>query len=114
MSTAPRPSPRPNAGRPPWLAIALSVAVALAIAVFAVPPLLVPLLAARIRARAAERGIVASWDRLAVDWPLRVRLSRLALRRVTEATAFATVDHARAELAPRLGTPRVTFLELGA
>jgi len=79
-----------------------------------VPLLLTPWLGGRVHAFARARGLEASWDRLAFQWPATVSLHGIALRRSATGALVFHADRAEAALAPRLGSlkPRVARLEL--
>ena len=76
------------------------------------PPLLVPILADRIRHEAAARGLDAHWQRLSFAWPLHVALDGLTVRR--DGRDLVQAGHVRVALGPRgfSWRPHVTHLEL--
>src|SRR5215471_16718062 len=93
-----------------WTLIAAAL---LLVAAIVVPLLITPWLGGRVQAFARARGLQASWNRLAFQWPATVVLRGISLRR-GEASVFSA-DRAEAALAPRWGSvkPRVARLVLG-
>src|SRR5215472_1765658 len=95
-----------------WLAIAAAILLLLAIVV---PFLITPWLGGRVHAFARARGLEASWNRLAFQWPATVVLRGISLRHASDGVVVFSADRAEASLAPRSGSfkPRVTKLVLG-
>src|SRR5690349_18421801 len=97
----------------------LAAAALLLAAAIVVPLLVTPWLGGRVHAFARSRGLEASWQRLAFQWPATVGLRGLSLHHAgapgaPDVTVFSA-DRAEADLAPRLGSlrPRVARLVLG-
>ncbi|NOT35233.1 MAG: transglycosylase domain-containing protein [Candidatus Eisenbacteria bacterium] len=83
-----------------WLRLALALVTLVAIAAALLPFVLRPLVAARIRARAAAAGYDASWSRLELSWPPRLSLSNLTLLRRDTRDTTLTARSIRLALAP--------------
>src|SRR5580765_1428875 len=94
-----------------WTLVA--AALLLLVAIF-VPLLVTPWLGGRVHAFARARGLDASWNRLAFQWPATVVLRGILLRHGTDGAPVFSADRAEASLAPRLGSlrPRVARLVL--
>jgi len=90
-----------------------AAALLLLVAIF-VPLLVTPWLGGRVHAFARARGLDASWNRLAFQWPATVVLRGISLRHGTDGAPVFSADRAEASLAPRLGSlrPRVARLVL--
>jgi hypothetical protein len=99
---------------PRALRIVLIAAGLLLLVAIVVPLLVTPWLGGRVHAFARARGLEASWDRLAFQWPATVTLHGIALRRAGSDALVFHADRAEAALAPRLGSlkPRIARLEL--
>ena len=99
-----------------WTLIAAAL---LLVAAIVVPLLVTPWLGARVQAFARARGLEASWNRLAFQWPATVVLRGISLRHggapAEGGVTVFSADRAEASLAPRLGSlkPRVARLVLG-
>jgi hypothetical protein len=105
----PRP-PRPRVPRRAWLAAG---AAALA-PVLALPWIVAPIVAARLRAAAAARGLDARWDALAFRWPLDVEVRGLEVDRREPPVPALRARRVTVAMAPRLTSlrPRITRLTL--
>ncbi len=90
-----------------------TAALVLALAVI-VPWLVTPLVAARLRGLAHDRGLDARWRSLAFRWPMRVEVRGLAIDRTSPAGPVVRAEHVDASLGPRGWSlrPRVVRLEL--
>ncbi|HEX5633483.1 MAG TPA: hypothetical protein VFX50_09650, partial [Gemmatimonadales bacterium] len=90
-----------------------SVALLLAFLV-ALPWIATPLIGARIRAMAADRGYDVSWQALAFRWPFGVEVRTLAVARREGPGPALRAERVAVSLAPRFLRlrPRITRLEL--
>jgi len=82
--------------------------------VLALPWYATPLIGARLRAMAADRGYDVRWDALRFRWPLGVEVSALAVSRRSGPGPELHAARVSVSLAPRFLRlrPRITWLEL--
>lgn len=90
----PRRWPRP-------VRLALGVLASFALLAIALPPLLAPVIGARVREAARHRGLDATWERLALHWPLTVELRGLTLTRTDESVPVVRAGRVEAAIGTR-------------
>ncbi len=94
-----------------WL---IATGVILLALVLALPWIATPLIGARLRATAADRGYDVNWGALTFRWPLGVEVRALSVARRTGPGPALRAERVAVSLAPRFLSlrPRITRLEL--